>query len=89
MAELTIKIKILPNSSRNEIIKTPEGVKIKITTQPIEGKANKAVVEFLSKEFRIPKTSIEIIKGNTSKEKTIQFKIQDEEKIKSVKEKLS
>ena len=69
-------IKISPNSKRNEIIKTDAEVKIKITAQPIDGKANKALIEYLSKEFKIPKTSIQILKGETSKEKTILFKPQ-------------
>ncbi|MBR1461259.1 YggU family protein, partial [bacterium] len=64
-------IKISPNAKKNEIIKTESEVKIKITAQPIDGKANKALVEFLSKEFKIPKTSIQILKGETSKEKTL------------------
>ena len=56
-------------------------IKIKITAQPIDGKANKAVIEYLSKTFKIPKTSIEILKGETSKDKTIIFKTNDIEKI--------
>ena len=75
MAEnLIIKLKISPNASKNEIIKTDEMVKVKVTAQPIENKANKALVEFLSKNFKVPKSSIEIVKGETSKEKTILFK---------------
>ena len=86
MDGLKIKIKISPNSSKNEIIKNKDEVKIKITAQPIDGKANKALIEFLSKEFKIPKTSIEILKGNSSKEKTILFNITDEQKLKRIKE---
>ena len=40
-------IKISPNSKKNEIINEGEIIKIKITAQPIDGKANKALVEFL------------------------------------------
>lgn len=89
MAELKLKIRISPNSSKNEIIKGEDGVKIKITAQPIEGKANKAVVEFLSKEFKIPKSSIEIVKGTTSKEKTILIRCDDEEKINLINSRLN
>lgn len=77
---LIIKVKIVPNSSRNEIILEEEFVKIKVTAQPIENKANKALIEFLSKQFKIPKTSIEILKGETSKEKTILLSTHDENK---------
>lgn len=83
---LIVNIKIAPNAKKNEIIKEDEFVKIKITAQPIDGKANKALIEFLSKNFKIPKTSIKILKGETSKEKTILFETQDEEKLKKLKE---
>ncbi len=85
---LIVNIKIAPNSKKNEIIREEEFVKIKITAQPIDGKANKALVEFLSKNFKIPKTSIKILKGETSKEKTILFDTQDEEKLTKLKETL-
>ena len=78
---LLATIKISPNSKTNEIIKTETETKIKITAQPIDGKANKGLIEFLSKKFKIPKTSIQIVKGETSKEKTILFVTSDEEKI--------
>ena len=84
----TVKVKISPNSSKNEIIKTDDGVKIKLTAQPIDNKANKALVEFLSKELKIPKTFIEIMRGSVSKDKVLAFYVEDEEKIKLIKEKL-
>ena len=77
---LLIRIKIVPNSSKNDLIIEDEFIKVKVTAQPIENKANKALVEFLSKRFKVPKTSIEIVKGDTSKEKTLLFTIKDEEK---------
>lgn len=57
---LIIKVKIVPNSSRNEIILEEEFIKVKVTAQPIENKANKALIEFLSKQFKLPKTSIQL-----------------------------
>lgn len=90
MAEnLIIKLKISPNASKNEIIKTDEIVKVKVTAQPIENKANKALVEFLSKKFKVPKSSIEIVKGETSKEKTILFKNISSDKMVEIKSVLS
>ena len=77
---ILVNIKIVPNSSKNDIVLEDEFIKIKITAQPIEGKANKALIEFLSKKFKIPKTSIEIVKGETSKEKTLLFRTSNQEK---------
>lgn len=77
---LLIKVKIVPNSSKNEIVLEDGFIKVKVTAQPVENKANKALIEFLSKTFKVPKSCIEIIKGSTSKEKTIFFSLDDEEK---------
>ena len=82
---IVANIKISPNAKKNEIIKSDTEVKIKITAQPIDGKANKALIEYLSKEFKIPKTSIQIIKGETSKEKTVLFKTLDLDKVTKLK----
>ncbi len=81
---LLIRIKIVPNSSKNDLIIEDEFIKVKVTAQPIENKANKALVEFLSKKFKVPKTSIQIVKGDTSKEKTLLFSINDEEKKQNI-----
>ena len=74
---LIIRLKIVPNSSKNEIILEDEFIKVKVTAQPIENKANKALIEFLSKQFKIPKTKIQILKGETSKEKTVLLNTDD------------
>ena len=70
---IIVNLKISPNASKNEIIKNGDEIKIKLTAQPIEGKANKALIEFLSKELKIPKTSVVILKGENAKDKTILF----------------
>lgn len=75
---MLIKIRIVPNSSKNDIIIEDEFVKIKVTAQPIENKANKALIEYMSKTFKVPKTSIEIVKGETSKDKTLLFNVSEE-----------
>lgn len=86
---ILLQIKISPNASKNAIIRDETGLKVKLTAQPIEGKANKALIEFLSKQFKIPKTSIEILKGETSKEKILLLKIFDNDKIQMIKNQIS
>ena len=81
---IIVRLKIVPNSSKNDIILEDEFIKIKITAQPIENKANKALVEYLSKTFKVPKTNIEILKGDTSKDKTISIIVSDENKRREI-----
>ena len=84
---ILLGFKISPNGSKNEIIHNGDEIKIKITAQPIDGKANKALTEFLSKHLKVPKTSIEIVKGQTSKDKIL-FIRAAESKRKEILEKL-
>lgn len=82
---IILKLRIVPNSSKNQIIVSDDMIKIKVTAQPIENKANKALVEYLSKLVKVPKTQILIIKGETSKDKTILIKTSDVQKKEDVK----
>lgn len=69
-----LKIKVQPNSSQNKIKELPDGsFKIWLTASPTDGKANEALIKFLSKEFKVPKSNIEIKKGSTSKNKIIEI----------------
>ena len=73
--EFEIKIKLLPRSSKNQVMdKENEIYRIKVTSPPIDGKANKALINLLSKQMRIAKGSIEIISGKTSKNKRVRIK---------------
>ncbi|MCM1264679.1 MAG: DUF167 domain-containing protein [Candidatus Gastranaerophilales bacterium] len=80
-----LKIRIAPNSAKNQVIISDDMIKIKVTAQPIENKANKAVIEYLSKLVKIPKPSISIIKGETSKDKTILLQTSDIKKHEEIK----
>jgi uncharacterized protein len=80
---LIVRLKIIPNSSKNGIIWENEGLKVKITAQPIENKANKALIEFFAKNLKIAKSSIKILKGELNKEKTFLIRGIDEESFKS------
>lgn len=81
---ILLSIKISPNAHKNEFITNNNELKVKITAQPIDGKANKALIEFLSKSFKVPKSNFEIVKGETSKEKTILIKNLSKEKTQSL-----
>jgi uncharacterized protein (TIGR00251 family) len=65
---LTLTVKVIPKSSRNEIVGVLEdgSLKLKITAAPEKGKANAAICAFLADEFGIPKRNVEIVRGETS-----------------------
>jgi len=72
MESILLKVYLQPKSSKNEIVGPyRDGIKIKVTAPPNEGKANEALIRLLGKEFGISPSSIEIIKGHHSREKTL------------------
>lgn len=77
---IKISVKVVPNSSRCEICGVlDEALKIKLDVPPVDGKANVKLIKFLSKQLGVPKTSIEIISGETGKNKIIFIKGNPEE----------
>ena len=67
-------VKVLPRSSKDEIVGERDGVcKIKLTAPAIEGKANKALLKLLAKKLGLPKREIRIISGERSRTKSIRI----------------
>ena len=65
-------VKITPNAGRNEVTGLKDGIlQIKIKAPPEKGKANKELVDFLSERLGVKKSTIFIIKGQTSRNKVI------------------
>jgi uncharacterized protein (TIGR00251 family) len=63
-----------PGAKRNEVVRFEEGVwDIKIAAPPTEGKANKELIEFLSKVLDISKSRVTISKGATGHRKLIEL----------------
>jgi len=71
---LTIKIKVEPRSSKSGIV-GPYGdsLKVKLTSPPVDGKANKELIALLSKELKVRKKNIEIMSGQSSKNKVVKI----------------
>lgn len=60
-----------PRSSKTEIVEIQQDrVKIKVKAPPVDGEANSALVEYLSKIFKIPKKSVILEKGQSGKQKS-------------------
>ena len=68
------KIKVVANSKINLIDFCEEYIKVKVMARAVDGKANKAIIEYLSEVLSIPKSKISIVLGEKSSIKTIQIK---------------
>ncbi len=60
-----------PRASRTRIEAGPP-IRVYVTTPPVEGQANQAVVEALAVWLGVSKSSVRIVRGETSRDKTIQ-----------------
>lgn len=73
-AGLSFKVHVQPGASRNQVLGFyGDALKLKLTAPPVEGKANKACIEILSETLGVPKTSIEIVSGHSSRQKNIRI----------------
>ena len=78
---ILLNIKVVPNSSKTMVMGVEKAgiieetfLKIKISSPANENKANEELIKFLSKELKIPKSSIELVKGQKNKEKKLFLK---------------
>lgn len=69
---LSFAVTVQPRARRNAITGTVgEALKLALTAPPVEGKANHAVIDFLADFFYIPRSSVTIASGKTSRLKVI------------------
>ncbi len=72
---VSIRIKAQPSASKNEFcgIYGEDAIKIRIKAPAVEGAANKELVKFLAKSFKVSKSDIIFKTGQNSKIKIIEF----------------
>lgn len=74
-SKTNIRVKVLPRSSKNQIVGQENGTfKVKLTAPPVEGKANKALIDLLTKRLGLPKENAEIVSGKRSRLKSVRIK---------------
>jgi len=72
---VSIRIKAQPAASKNEFceIYGDDAIKIRIKAPAVEGAANKELLKFLAKSFKVSKSDILFKTGQNSKIKTVEF----------------
>ena len=65
-------VRVQPRAKRNAVAGTiGDALKLALTSPPIEGRANEACIEFLARLLEVPRSSIQIAAGETSRNKVI------------------
>lgn len=72
--DCTLTLKVIPRSSRDQIVGEEQGaLKIKVQAPPVEGAANDAVVDLLAEWVQRPKKSLSVISGHQSRHKVVRI----------------
>ena len=77
--KVSLRIKAQPNASKSEFAEVygEDAIKIRIKAPAVEGAANKELIKFLSKSFKVPKSDIIFKTGHNSKIKIIEFPLSE------------
>jgi uncharacterized protein (TIGR00251 family) len=69
---VTFAIKVHPRAQKNAITgELGNALKVSLTTPPVEGRANEACIDFFAKLLKVPRSSVTIASGQTSRNKVI------------------
>jgi uncharacterized protein (TIGR00251 family) len=68
------QVKVKPNAKKQAIEELPDGsLTVHLKSPPVEGKANKELIQLLAEKFEVPKSQIRIKSGLSSKTKLIEI----------------
>jgi hypothetical protein len=71
-AGVTFRVKIQPRAKRNAVVGELGGaLKVALTAPPVDGRANEACIEFFAEILQLPRSSIKIVSGQSSRNKVI------------------
>ena len=67
-----IAVQVSPNARKSEIASAGDVLRIRLQAQPVDGKANEALIQFIAKKLRTPRKNIVISHGLSSKRKLLE-----------------
>lgn len=70
---MRLNIRVIPNAKQNKVVHEENRLKVYLTAPAIEGKANKALIQFLAEHFQTKRNSVKIIKGEKSRDKVVEI----------------
>jgi uncharacterized protein (TIGR00251 family) len=69
---VSFAVKVHPRAKKDAITgELGDALKVSLTTPPVEGRANEACIEFFAKLLKVPRSSVTIASGQTSRNKVI------------------
>ncbi len=73
-----IAVQVTPNAKKTEIVSSDgDALRIKLQAQPVDGKANEVLIQFMAKKLRIPRKNVSITHGLTARRKLLEIGLPD------------
>ena len=78
----TLKVRVLPKASRNQVDGYEDGtLKLRVTAPPTEGQANDGVIALLAKTLGVSRSNLQIIRGQSSRNKVVSVDTLNEREV--------
>ena len=79
---LVFEVRVAARASRDRIMGVREGaLKVALTAPPVDGAANDALRKMLAKALGVPKSCVEIVRGERSRQKLVRVRDVDADEI--------
>jgi uncharacterized protein (TIGR00251 family) len=83
--KVTIEVHLQPGAKRSELVGFKEGVLYaRVMALPQKGQANRALVELMAQTLKVPRSAIDIIRGQSSRSKVIAIRGLTTEDVKDI-----
>ena len=78
----TFAVKVHPRAKKNAITgEAGDALKLALTAPPVDGKANEACIEFFARLLKVPRSSVTIAAGRTSRNKVVRVSTLSAEEV--------
>jgi hypothetical protein len=82
---IRVEVHVQPRASRSEIVGLHgAALKVRLQAPPVDGAANDALVTLLADRLGVPRRSVHVVAGTTSRAKTVEIEGTTEEAVRAL-----
>jgi uncharacterized protein len=70
---MKISVRVRPNSSREEVSREGDLFIVRVKEPPLQGRANRAIINLLAEHFGVPTSQVSILSGLRGKDKVVEI----------------
>ncbi len=76
---MKVEVKVIPNAKKRALNRDGAGITVRLTSQPLEGRANDELIRYLSDLLKVRKSGIKIVRGEKDRRKVVEIPMDEEE----------